>query len=84
VGGCCHETQLFRVAELCWADDPLVTMFRQAIGWKPCEAIAPGNTAGLIQSLSQCLLPMLRAWAEVGGIASSPCLKALLPQPISI
>lgn len=40
--------------------------------------------AGLIQSLSQCFLSGLRAWVEVGGIAPFPCLKALLPQPISI
>jgi hypothetical protein len=38
---------------------------------------------GLIQSLSQCLLPGLSAWVEVGGIAPFPCLKALLRQPIS-
>ena len=37
---------------------------------------------GLIQSLPQCLLPVLRAWVEVGGIALFPCLKAFLPQPI--
>jgi hypothetical protein len=39
---------------------------------------------GLIQSVSQALLPGLRAWVEVGGIAPSQCPKAFLPQPISI
>ena len=39
---------------------------------------------GLIQSVSQAFLPGLRAWVEVGGIASSQCLRAFLPQPISI
>ena len=39
--------------------------------------------AGLIQSLSQGLLPGLSACSEVGGIAPFPCLKALMPQPIS-
>ena len=38
--------------------------------------------AGLIQSVSQALLPGLRAWVEVGGIAPSQCSKAFLPQPI--
>ena len=38
---------------------------------------------GLIQSLSQGLLSGLSAWVEVGGIASSLCLKAPTPQPIS-
>ena len=42
------------------------------------------GTAGLIQSVSQALLPLLSAWVEVGGIASSLCLTALLLQPISI
>lgn len=40
--------------------------------------------AGLIQSLSQASLPGLSACVEVGGIAPVLCLKALLPQPISI
>ena len=40
--------------------------------------------AGLIQSVSQALLPGLRAWVEVDGIAPSQCPKAFLPQPISI
>jgi hypothetical protein len=40
--------------------------------------------AGLIQSVSQALLPGLRAWVEVGGIAPFQCSKASLPQPISI
>ena len=39
--------------------------------------------AGLIQSLSQMALLGLSAWSEVGGIASSLCSKAFLPQPIS-
>ena len=39
---------------------------------------------GLIQSVSQAFLPVLRAWVEVGGIAPSQCPKAFLPQPISI
>jgi hypothetical protein len=42
-------------------------------GWYP----------GVIQSLSQALLPGLSAWVEVGGIASSLFLKATPPQPIS-
>ncbi len=45
---------------------------------------ANGALAGLIQSVSQALLPLLSAWVEVGGIASSLCLTALLLQPISI
>jgi hypothetical protein len=44
---------------------------------------ALGPEAGLIQSLSHGLLPGLSAWVEVGGIASSLCLKAPTPQPIS-
>ena len=40
--------------------------------------------SGLIQSVSQALLPGLRAWIEVGGIASSLCPKAPPPQLISI
>lgn len=43
-----------------------------------------GWTSGLIQSVSQALLPLLSAWVEVGGIASSLRLTALLLQPISI
>ena len=39
--------------------------------------------AGLIQSPSQASLQGLSAWVEVGGIASSLCLKAPLTQPIS-
>ena len=46
-------------------------------------AAAAAEVAGLIQSLSQGSLPGLSAWVEVGGIASSLCLKALPPQPIS-
>jgi replicative DNA helicase len=42
------------------------------------------SQSGLIQSLSQGLLPGLSAWVEVGGIASSLCSRASLPQPISI
>ena len=38
---------------------------------------------GLIQSPSQCLLPELSAWVEVGGIASLPFFRVLLRQPIS-
>jgi len=45
--------------------------------------IEPGSPSGLIQSLSQCLLPGLSAWVEVGEIAPFPCLKAPLRQPIS-
>ena len=44
----------------------------------------PPPASGLIQSLSQGLLPELSAWVEVGGIASSLCLRAFLLQPISI
>jgi transposase len=40
--------------------------------------------SGLIHSVSQALLPGLRAWVEVGGIAFSQCSKAFLPPPISI
>ena len=47
------------------------------------EVVVPCQ-AGLIQSLSQGLLPELSAWVEVGGIASSLCSRAFLPQPISI
>lgn len=44
----------------------------------------PVHGAGLIQSPSHERLPGLSTLAEVGGIASSLCPKALLPQPISI
>jgi hypothetical protein len=44
----------------------------------------PYQGPGPIQSLSQVLLPRLPAWAEAGGIASSLCSRASLPQPISI
>jgi len=44
---------------------------------------ALGLWSGLIQSVSQAPWPGLPAWGEVGGIASSQCLKPLLPQPIS-
>jgi hypothetical protein len=46
-------------------------------------ALANLFMAGLIQSLSQAFLPGLSAWVEVGGIASSLCSTAFLPQPIS-
>ena len=49
----------------------------------PGSAVAPGLEAGLIQSLSHGLLPGLSAWAEVGGIAPSLCLKVPPLQPIS-
>ena len=42
------------------------------------------RTAGLIQSVPQACLQQLRAWVEVGWIALSQCLRASLPQPISI
>jgi hypothetical protein len=42
-----------------------------------------GIEPGLIQSPSQAFLPVLSAWVEVGGIASSLCSKAILLQPIS-
>ena len=48
--------------------------------WKGAEL---GITAGLIQSVSQAFLSGLRAWVEVGWIASSQCPRAFLPQPIS-
>jgi len=52
---------------------------------KPDTLLARSDTnTGLIQSLSQGLLPELSAWVEVGGIASSLCSRAFLPQPISI
>ena len=35
------------------------------------------DTPGLIQSLSQGLLPGLSAWVEVGGIGSSLCSRAV-------
>jgi alpha-L-fucosidase len=44
----------------------------------------PSCTSGLIQSVSQSVLPGLGAWVEVGEIAPSQCPKAFLPQPISI
>ena len=47
------------------------------------EAVVPWQEPGLIQSVSQTLLPGLRAWVEVGGIAPSQCSKAFLLQPIS-
>lgn len=56
---------------------------------RPCHIPATGRWGwgplpGLIQSLSQSLLPELSAWVEVGGIASSLCSRAFLLQPISI
>lgn len=51
-------------------------------GYRPC--LLTNHDAGLIQSLSQGLLPELSAWVEVGGIASSLCSRAFLLQPISI
>ena len=45
--------------------------------------VLTGNHPGLIQSPSQAFLPVLSAWVEVGGIASSLCSKAILLQPIS-
>jgi hypothetical protein len=48
----------------------------------PIELLA--QNPGLIQSVSQAFLPVLRAWVEVGGIAPSQCSKASLPQPILI
>jgi hypothetical protein len=38
---------------------------------------------GLIQSVAQPPWSGLRAWCEVGGIASSLCPKPFLPQPTS-
>ena len=49
----------------------------------PVTSRVKGYPSGLIQSLSHGLLPGLSAWVEVGGIASSLCLKAPTPQPIS-
>jgi hypothetical protein len=55
----------------------------------PAVAVAMGGAligatlAGLMQRVSQAPWPGLPAWGEVGGIASSLCLKPLLPQPIS-
>jgi hypothetical protein len=51
--------------------------------WVLFAMLMPSD-AGLIQSPSQVLLPRLRAWVEVGGMASSLCPKAPLLQPISI
>jgi hypothetical protein len=54
---------------------------------EPCEfalSDLPEDIPGLIQSVSQGFLPGLSAWVEVGGIASSLCPIALLPQPVSI
>jgi IS5 family transposase len=42
-----------------------------------------GYQAGLIQSVAQPPWSGLRAWCEVGGIASSLCPKPFLPQPTS-
>ena len=65
-------------------DDWLV-LYRRFIGIPANERnLEDGPTAGLIQSPSQVLLPRLRAWVEVGGMASSLCPKAPLLQPISI
>jgi hypothetical protein len=53
----------------------------------PAQAKDPrgekGFDPGLMQSLSQALLPRLRPWIEVGGTASSLCPKAHLPRQIS-
>jgi hypothetical protein len=59
-----------------------------ALGYREVLGIAVGDreagaSAGLIQSPSQASLLELSAWAEVGGIAPSLCLKAPPLQPIS-
>jgi hypothetical protein len=52
--------------------------------WNPEQMLLlPPSPTGLIQSPSQAFLPVLSAWVEVGGIASSLCSKAILLQPIS-
>jgi hypothetical protein len=63
-----------------------VTMVRQGMAYGYHAYLSGCDTRacpGLIQSVSQALLPRLRAWVEVGGMASSLCPKALPPQPIS-
>jgi hypothetical protein len=68
----------------CEVNGVVVKRSLKVAGLETGVAVEMGGEAGLIQSLSQCLLPMLRAWAEVGGIAPSLCFKAAPPQPVSI
>jgi hypothetical protein len=56
----------------------ICTLYAWRKGWRL------EGEARLIQSVSQALLSGLRAWAEVGGIASFQCPKAFLLPPISI
>ena len=55
----------------------------EILGYDNFHSQVHGLDSGLIQSVSQALLPLLSAWVEVGGIASSLCPTALLLQPIS-
>ncbi len=67
--------------------NPLAGLFlgREWPPWviRPVFGRAEQGTPGLVQRLSQALLPVLSAWFEVGVIAPSLCLKAPPPQPIS-
>ena len=61
-------------------DDVLAFLHFPQEHWRKVWSTNPG----LIQSVSQACLQRLRAWVEVGWIALSQCLRASLPQPISI
>ena len=50
----------------------VVTLYSWRKAWRLEGQVVPASL-GLIQSLSQVLLPRLSAWVEVGGIASSLC-----------
>jgi IS5 family transposase len=55
---------------------------KHELGEQIFETVKTHLNAGLIQSQSECLLPGLRAWVEVGGMASSLYPKVPSPQPI--
>ena len=58
--------------------------FQLRFGRWPAPSVAvTGLLPRLIQSPSQASLLVLSAWADVGGIAPSLCLKAPPLQPIS-
>jgi hypothetical protein len=62
-----------------WAAPPGRTLDKKP----PISPTASPAAVGLMQSLSQGLLPGLSAWVEAGGNASSLFSKALLLPPIS-
>jgi hypothetical protein len=65
------------------AADKFTVVLETARGFIKDVTPLTSTPAGLIQSMSQAFLPGLRAWVEVGWIASSQCPRAFLPPPIS-